>query len=117
MVLPVHAVTEAFSVLTRLPALERLTPAETLAVLSANFLSRGLLVSLDASAYEPLLTRLAAADIGGGRTYDELIAETAARSGATVLLTLNPKHFPSPPPGLRIVDPTALPDPTANAHS
>lgn len=108
MVLPAHALTEAFSVLTRRPLPERLTPAEAHAVLEANFLTRGRVAALEAEAYLPLLSRLAASNIGGGRIHDEVIAETAARAGATTLLTLNPKHFPSPPAGLHIVDPTTL---------
>jgi predicted nucleic acid-binding protein len=107
MVLPAHAVTEAFSVLTRLPARDRLTPQQARAVLHENFLARGRVSALGADDYAPLLERLAGSGIAGGRIYDEVIAEAAARAGATVLLTLNPKHFPSPPSGLSILDPSA----------
>ena len=111
MVLPAQAVTEAFSVLTRLPARERLTPQQAQAVLHENFLGRGRVWALEADRYAPLLERLAGSGIAGGRIYDEVIAETASRAGANVLLTLNPKHFPSPPAGLRILDPTAVSPP------
>jgi predicted nucleic acid-binding protein len=115
MILPAHALTEAFSVLTRLPSNDRLSPAQAMAALEAGFLAVGSVSSLDAAAYRVLLTRLAAGGVIGGRVYDEVIAETAARAGATTLLTLNPKHFPSPPAGLTILDPKALVDPDTDA--
>ena len=108
MVLPAHSLTEAFSVLTRRPVHDRMTPSQAHSALHANFLRVGRIAALEAEAYTSLLARLAASGVGGGRVYDEIIAETAAHAGATTLLTLNPKHFPSPPAGLAIVDPTAL---------
>jgi predicted nucleic acid-binding protein len=37
-----------------------------------------------------MLSRLG---LGGGRVYDAAIAQCAAEAGATLLLTLNTKHF------------------------
>jgi predicted nucleic acid-binding protein len=117
LLLPAHAIAEAFSVLTRLPADKRLTPAEAWRLLETNFVSEGRVVALDATVYPALFARAASAGIAGGRVYDLIIAETASRAAASALVTLNPKHFPSPPPGLRIVDPTARPDSGWNDHS
>ena len=46
---------------------------------------------------------LAASAMGGGRTYDALIAATAAHAGADELLTFNPRHFESASAKLTIV--------------
>jgi predicted nucleic acid-binding protein len=107
MVLPAHAVVEAFSVLTRLPPGERLTPDKAWSVLETNFVTRGRVAALGAATYPKLLARVASAGVTGRRVYDEVIAETAVQAGASALITLNPKHFSSPPAGLTIVDPTA----------
>ena len=117
MVLPAHALAEAFSVLTRRPAPERMTPSEAHTALDISFIREARVAALDADAYLSLLARLATLGVGGGRVYDEAIAETASRAGAAVLLTLNPKHFPSPPAGLTIVDPTAGFAAPADDHS
>lgn len=108
LVLPAAALVEAYSVLTRLPVHRRLSPADAWKVLEPNFVSKAHIQALEAATYAALIARLAAAGIGGGRVYDEVIAETAAQAGASALITLNPKHFPSPPPGLAIVDPAAV---------
>ena len=44
-------------------------------------------------AYLAVLGRLAAAGIGGGRTYDALIAVCASQAAVGTLFTLNPRHF------------------------
>ena len=100
-----HAVAEAYAVLTRLPAPHRLAPADAWALVSANFVEPAIVVTLDADGYRGVLSGLAAAGIGGGRTYDALIAKCASQAGVDSLLTLNARHFDPPPPGVRIVDP------------
>jgi predicted nucleic acid-binding protein len=102
-----HAIAEAYAVLTRLPAPHRLAPADAWALLRANFVEPARVVTLDANGYRDVLGGLAAAGIGGGRTYDALIGRCASQSGVGLLLTLNPRHFDPPPPGVRIVDPRA----------
>jgi predicted nucleic acid-binding protein len=51
------------------------------------------------------LSRLAGAGLGGGRTYDGLIAACAEASHAKALLTFNSRHFDPPPGGVTIVEP------------
>jgi predicted nucleic acid-binding protein len=105
LVLPGHALAEAYAVLTRLPSPHRLAPADAGALIHGNFASGTRLLSLPGSAYAALVRRLAREGIGGGRIYDALIAESARRGGATTLLTFNARHFEPPPAGLRIVVP------------
>ena len=105
LAIPAHALVEAYAVLTRLPAPHRLAPADAWAVLSANFVEGARIVALDGPAHGALLAGLAAAGTGGGRTYDALIAAQVVTAGATVLLTLNGRHFEPPPAGITIIEP------------
>jgi predicted nucleic acid-binding protein len=101
-----HAVAETYAVLTRLPAPHRLSPADAWALVDANFVARARLVTLNGRSYGTVLGRLAAAGIGGGRTYDAIIGECAGRGRVQALLTLNPRHFDPPPAGVVVIDPT-----------
>ena len=105
LVVPAHALVEAYAVLTRLPPPHRLAPADAWALLKSNFADPAAIVAIDGATHSTLLARLAAAGIAGGRTYDALIAEQTAHSRAKVLVTLNPRHFEPPPPGVVVVEP------------
>ena len=87
-----HTVFETYSVLTRLPAPHRISPADAWTLVSKNLLSRKL-IQLRTQGTASFVHSLALRQIGGGRTYDALIAATAKDGGACVLLTLNPSHF------------------------
>jgi len=102
LITPAHAIIEAYAVLTRLPAPHRLAPADAWTLINANFVQGRSVAALPAAGQAALLQRLAAAAIGGGRTYDALIAATAAHAGADELLTFNPRHFEASPKGLVI---------------
>jgi predicted nucleic acid-binding protein len=106
MAVAAHALMEAYAVLTRLPAPHRLSPVDAWTVLSANFAEERKVLALSARELVAVLARLAAAGIAGGRTYDAVIGECAVRSGASVLLTFNPRHFEPPPAGVTVVVPT-----------
>lgn len=81
-----HVLAEAYAVLTRLPHAQRLAPATVMGALRAAF--PALPVVLAPRAVRPLLERLSAAGIGGGATYDALVAETARTNGLE-LVTLD----------------------------
>ena len=100
-----HALTEAYSVLTRFPAPHRLACADAWKVLKAGFAESGTVVTLTAAQQLLLLRRLADNGVGGGRVYDALIGECAAKAGAGVLLTFNPRHFDPAPKGVSVVVP------------
>jgi predicted nucleic acid-binding protein len=70
-----------------------------------NFIDNAALVTLDGPAHAAVLAQLAGAGIGGGRTYDGLIAACAEASRAKALLTFNRRHFDPPPRGVAIVEP------------
>jgi predicted nucleic acid-binding protein len=93
LVSPAHAITEAYAVLTRLPAPHRLAPADAWSLVSSNFIEGHSVVGLAATGHVAMLRHLAASGIGGGRTYDALIVAAASHADVSELLTFNPKHF------------------------
>jgi predicted nucleic acid-binding protein len=96
---------ETYAVLTRLPPPHRLSPADTLALLEANFMSADV-IALDADSYRTLLRQTPGEGVSGGRVYDSVIAACALKAAVSVLLTFNANHFlPFSTPGLRIVVP------------
>lgn len=92
MVVPAHVLAESYSVLTRIPAPFRLTPADTVAFLE-GFVSNATVTSLPADAYLPLLREAAQGRVTGGRIHDLLIAAAAIVAEADVLLTFNTRDF------------------------
>jgi predicted nucleic acid-binding protein len=70
-----HAAFETFSVLTRLPAPARRTPATVARLLAANFPETRFLSEAGAAA---LLAGLKASGIAGGAIYDALVGAAAA---------------------------------------
>jgi len=108
MAIAAHAIAEAYAVLTRLPPPHRLAPADAWTLVRTNFVDNAALVTLDAPAYVAVLEQRAGAGVGGGRTYDGLIAACAAASHARALVTFNRRHFDPPPDGVTIVEPADL---------
>lgn len=70
-----HAAFEAFSVLTRLPAASRLSPATAAELLGSNFPHTRF---LSPEAADSLLASLSRRSISGGSVYDALVGATAA---------------------------------------
>ena len=106
LVVAAPALVEAYSVLTRLPAPHRLSPAEAWALLEANSVTDAQLVALEAAAYRRLLARVVADGMAGGRVYDAVIAECVMKNDRTTLLTFNVAHFaPFRAAGLDVVVP------------
>jgi hypothetical protein len=56
-------------------------------LVNANFVDAAIIVTLDADGYRGVLRGLAADGIGGGKTYDALIARCASQAGVETLLT------------------------------
>ncbi len=93
LVVAAPALVETYSVLTRLPSSHRLSPADALSLLEANFITKVKVISLAGRTYVGLLRKAATAAVSGGRAYDAVIAECAVEARATALLTLNEDHF------------------------
>lgn len=73
-----HAAFESFSVLTRLPGAQRLSPPVAGRLLGANFPETRL---LSAAAAMQLGATLAQKNIAGGAVYDALVAAAAVKHG------------------------------------
>ena len=107
LLIPAPALAETYSVLTRLPVPHRLAPEVAWQLIDENYLRDGQIVSLTADGYLRIVRGAARDGLTGGRIYDLVIAECARGSRATVLLTLNSKHFDPPPAGVDIIDPVS----------
>jgi len=101
------ALVEAYAVLTRLPSPHRLSSSDAWRLIHANFIERSTVVVLTGAAYVRLLRQLARLSIGGGRTYDAVIAACARRGRAEALVTFNPRHF-DVEEGLSIIAPSSV---------
>jgi len=104
LVISAHALVETYAVLTRLPSPHRLGPTDAWTLVKTNFVDQATLTTLPGTAHVALLSRLAAAGRGGGRTYDALIATTAAHGHADELLTFNGRHFDEDA-GIAVIEP------------
>lgn len=93
IVLPLPALIESYSVMTRLPAPHRLRPADAFSILEGSFRKRADLTALSEDESWPMLQALSGNDIGGGRTYDAHILACARKASANRLLTFNHRHF------------------------
>lgn len=74
-----HVIVESYSVLTRLPGGQRIPADVAWQALDSVFEEPPMVLA--STAFGPLLSRLAAAGIAGGATYDALVAETARTHG------------------------------------
>ena len=106
ILLPLHAVAESFSVLTRLPLPYRLSAQLAQQSLSENFAKHAIVVGLQPQRFWRVMEGLARLGISGGQVYNALIAASASEAHASVLMTWNPKHFiPVTPADLEVRQP------------
>ena len=83
---------ETYSVLTRLPASQRVPPE-----VARDYLKQAFVLPphvLDAESYAGLIDAAVAEGITGGAVYDAIVAATAREAGAT-LLTLDRRAIPT----------------------
>lgn len=105
-VIPVHALLESFSVLTRSPAPLFISPAQVRQMLVENFSDVAEFPGLSPHHCWAGLDELAARSLGGGLVYDAIIADSCVQAGAKVLLTWNVRDFLRvAPAGLEIRQP------------
>ena len=106
IILPVHAILECYTVLTRMPPPYRLPPDIARQTIVENFAGSAVVVGVKSGGFWERIESLARLGIGGGRVYDALIAWCGVDAGATLLLTWNLKHFAAiAPEGLKVREP------------
>ena len=93
LVLPLPALVQSFSVMTRLPAALRLPPRGALDLLHGTFAGLADLPASPSGDGWRLLEDAVNAGVVGGAIHDFEILDLAARAGATRLLTLDPDDF------------------------
>ncbi len=93
LVLPAPALAEAYSVMTRLPAPHRISPADACELLSGSFEQRATIVGLTGKETWRFLHETADRHVAGGSTYDALILACARKGGAQRVLTLDRRDF------------------------
>ncbi len=92
LVLAAHSLAEAYAVLTRLPAPNRLRSKDAIELLEANWRETPV-AHLTARETWRTLRRAQQQGVIGGQTYDMLIAACAVKAGATTIITWNVRHF------------------------
>ncbi len=106
VIVPVPALIEAYSVMTRLPAPHRLSPADANSTL-ASLRAQVSLASMEDNAVWSSLETWSTSGIAGGRTYDAHILACARRARATAILTLNASDFTAlAPSDIAVVTPS-----------
>ncbi len=105
LIVPAPVLVEAYSVMTRLPAPHRISPADAVALLGDTF--RGVtVVALEPKEIWALLAWLDERKVAGGRTYDGHILACAKKGRARRLFTLNARDFLAcDEPDIEIVQP------------
>ncbi len=87
----VHTLAELYSTLTRIPQ-TKITPILAQELIYSN-LQNFERVPLTDEDYEAAINLMVQNKLPGGGIFDALIAQTALKAQADILLTLNPKHF------------------------
>jgi predicted nucleic acid-binding protein len=88
-----HTLAELYAVLTTLPVAPRIGALLAQRMIHENVKSGAKVVALTPADYVHVVGALAGTDLVGGIVYDALILRTARKSGASHLLTLNPRDF------------------------
>ena len=106
IILPMPALVEAYSVLTRFPVPFRLSPSDAFRVLKNSLQGVSQIAALSDQEAWPFFADLSGNQVMGRATYDSQIIACAVRGGADRILTLNGRDFERlKPDGLRIINP------------
>lgn len=92
--LAAHSLAELYSTLTRLPLPDRQSPEIAAKLIETNITAGGAsAIALTSEEYLQTIRNMSESGVGGGATYDALIAFAAQKGKADKLLTFNPVHF------------------------
>lgn len=92
LLVPMPALVESYSVMTRLPSPHRLRPEIAHQLLHDSFGDAHVVALAPRRAWS-FLKECVAQDTSGGRVYDAVIAHAALEARAQELLTFNPRDF------------------------
>lgn len=95
-----HGVSEIYSVVTRLPAQLRLSPAATWQVIEDHILPHFEIVELSMGEQLAVVRDCSRQGLGGGLVHDALHMKAARKAGCERIYTFNVKHFRQVAPDL-----------------
>lgn len=101
IIVSAHSLAETYSVLTRIPPPQRLSPDIAWRLIKQDILDVAEVVALTGQEYQKLIERLAKSQIVGGAVYDAVIADVADKAQVDIIITLNPKDFSRVNPSLK----------------
>ena len=88
-----HSAAEIWSVLTRIPILPRINPAEARLILETNVMKCFTMVTATPDMYAKAVNSCVEYGMQGGAVYDALLLECARLSGADRIYTFNLQDF------------------------
>lgn len=92
-VISAHGVSEIYSVLTRLPAHIRLSPAAAWQVIEDHILPHYEIIELSLAEYLSVVRDCSRRGLAGGLVYDALHMTAARKAGCERIYTNNVRHF------------------------
>lgn len=93
VILPLQALVEAYSVMTRLPSPHRISAEHARTILERTLRQRSVVIGLDGEEAWALIEDLSQRQIAGSTSHDGVIAASARKGGAQRILTFNRSHF------------------------
>jgi predicted nucleic acid-binding protein len=87
-----HSLAELYSVLTKLPLIEKITPIAAQGIIFSS-LEGFAKVQLDMTDYAAAINRVTRAGLVSGSVFDALIAQAALNAGVDRILTFNVRDF------------------------
>ena len=88
-----HSIAEMYAVLTRMPSQPRIHPADALKMIQQNVIAHFKVVSLDADAYQKVVSQCVENGLTGGVVYDALILQCAKTVKPDRIYTFNVHDF------------------------
>jgi len=89
----VHSIAEVYAVLTRLPLVPRIHPADAETFLTSNILPHVEVVTLSTADYVETLRSVKVGGWLGGKIYDALLLRCAVKCGTDRIYTFNLRDF------------------------
>jgi len=95
-----HTLAEVYAVLTRLPVVPRIQPAEAARIVEDNVVKHFTVQTLNAAEHLALIRRAPALGIAGGAIYDALLLACAEKAAVSRIYTFNTADFSRLAPAL-----------------
>jgi predicted nucleic acid-binding protein len=88
-----HSIAETYSVLTSLPLVPRLLPAEAEQIIEENLRAHFQMISVTRAMYDKAVDSCVRRSLPGGKVYDALLLECARKARCRWIYTFNVDDF------------------------